>query len=111
MTEKEDPMKVYSLMLGSYQTNCYLAADDDGVCAVIDPGGEAGRIRTRWRTPAASLRDLSHPWTLRSYRRATNVRAYWPEIPVYLNRRDRYEGDAYWPSALPRPCPGESGTT
>ena len=38
MTEKEDPMKVYSLMLGSYQTNCYLAADDDGVCAVIDPG-------------------------------------------------------------------------
>ena len=37
-------MKVYSLMLGSYQTNCYLAADDDGVCAVIDPGYTPERV-------------------------------------------------------------------
>lgn len=37
-------MKVYSLMLGSYQTNCYLAADDDAVCAVIDPGYTPERV-------------------------------------------------------------------
>ena len=37
-------MKVYSLLLGSYRTNCYLAADDDGVCAVIDPGYTPERV-------------------------------------------------------------------
>ena len=44
-------MKVYSLMLGSYQTNCYLAADDDGVCAVIDPGYTPERVLEAARCP------------------------------------------------------------
>ena len=33
---------------------------------------------------------------------ADELRAYWPEIPVYLNRRDRYEGDAYALQLFPR---------
>lgn len=43
-------MKVYSLMLGSYQTNCYLAADDDGVCASSIP---AIRQSACWRQRSA----------------------------------------------------------
>lgn len=37
-------MKIKTLTLGDYQTNTYLLADDDGNCAIIDPGYEAQRI-------------------------------------------------------------------
>ena len=30
------------------------------------------------------------------------LRTHWPEIPVYLNHRDRYEGDAYALQLFPR---------
>lgn len=33
-------MKIRTLTLGDYQTNCYLVSDEDGVTAVIDPGYE-----------------------------------------------------------------------
>lgn len=40
-------MKIKCLQVGPIGTNCYLLCDEEaGVCAVIDPGGEAGRIRT-----------------------------------------------------------------
>lgn len=31
-------MKIYTLVLGEYQTNCYLVSDENGDTAVIDPG-------------------------------------------------------------------------
>lgn len=33
-------MKIRTLTLGDYQTNCYLVSDENGVTAVIDPGYE-----------------------------------------------------------------------
>ena len=53
-------MKVYSLMLGSYQTNCYLAADDDGVCAVIDPGDSGEQVAKALESLGLTLRP-DHP--------------------------------------------------
>ena len=38
-------MKIFNLYSGSWRSNCYLLADTDaGVCAVIDPSEDAGRI-------------------------------------------------------------------
>ncbi|MFL0194383.1 MBL fold metallo-hydrolase [Clostridium sp. WILCCON 0269] len=38
-------MKIKSLVVGSYGTNCYILIDEDKLqCAVIDPGGEASHI-------------------------------------------------------------------
>ena len=37
-------MKVYSLVLGQLQTNCYLVADDRGNAAVIDPADKPEQI-------------------------------------------------------------------
>ena len=31
-------MKITRMTLGDYATNCYIVSDDQGVCAVIDPG-------------------------------------------------------------------------
>lgn len=37
-------MTIYTLPVGELSTNCYLAADNGGRAAVIDPGDEAARI-------------------------------------------------------------------
>lgn len=37
-------MNLHRLMVGPLQTNCYLVADESGVCAVIDPGDEPEKI-------------------------------------------------------------------
>ena len=37
-------MKIYTLVLGDYQVNCYLVSDDSGKTAIIDPGYEAEKI-------------------------------------------------------------------
>ena len=37
-------MNLHRLTVGPLQTNCYLVADENGVCAVIDPGDEPEKI-------------------------------------------------------------------
>ena len=37
-------MNLHRLTVGPLQTNCYLVADESGVCAVIDPGDESEKI-------------------------------------------------------------------
>lgn len=97
-------MQIHSLQVGPIGTNCYLLCDEKaGVCAVIDPGGEAGRIRTAVENtgckPCGIFLTHGHYDHTGA---ADELRAYWPEIPVYLNRRDRYEGDAYALQLFPR---------
>ena len=38
-------MKIVTIAVGQLMTNCYLLCDEQAkVCAVIDPGDEAGRV-------------------------------------------------------------------
>lgn len=37
-------MKLYTMVLGDYQVNCYLVSDDGGKAVIIDPGYEPERI-------------------------------------------------------------------
>ena len=97
-------MQIHSLQVGPIGTNCYLLCDEEaGVCAVIDPGGEAGRIRTAVENtgckPCGIFLTHGHYDHTGA---ADELRTYWPEIPVYLNRRDRYERDAYALQLFPR---------
>ena len=57
-------MKIKTLTVGPVETNCYLASDEDGVTAIVDPGGEPERIaafmETGGLTPGAILLTHGH---------------------------------------------------
>lgn len=83
-------MKVLSLMVGPIMTNCYLLCDEAaGLCAVIDPGDEAERIRALMAangcTPTMILLTHGH------FDHCTGVAGLletWPELPVYIHEAD-----------------------
>ena len=83
-------MDIKTLQVGPIGTNCYL------LCAVIDPGEEAGRVAAAVKatgcTPCAIFLTHGH------YDHTGAVKelsALWPEVPVYLSRKDQYPGDGY----------------
>ena len=97
-------MQIQSLQVGPIGTNCYLLCDEEtGVCAVIDPGGEAGQIRAAVERTGCKPCGIFLTHGHYDHTGAVDeLRTNWPEIPVYLSRRDRYEGDAYALQLFPR---------
>lgn len=83
-------MRVLSLMVGPIMTNCYILCDEAAkVCAVIDPGDEAGRIEDEIAssgcTPTMILLTHGH------FDHCTGVAGLlekWPELPVYIHEAD-----------------------
>ena len=83
-------MRVLSLMVGPIMTNCYILCDEAAkVCAVIDPGDEAGRIEEEIAssgcTPTMILLTHGH------FDHCTGVACLlekWPELPVYIHEAD-----------------------
>ena len=100
-------MDIRILQVGPIGTNCYLLYDEtEKLCAVVDPGGDAARVAAAvvdtGCAPCAILLTHGH------YDHTGGVaelRAKWPDVPVYLNHRDQYEGDAYLQQLFP-PVPG-----
>ena len=87
-------MNILSLTVGPIMTNCYLLCDEERkVCAVIDPGAEAGRIARAAEnagcTPVCIL--LTHGHYDHTGAVEELLKQY-PGIPVYLSRRDQHSG-------------------
>jgi len=91
------PMKIQALQVGPIGTNCYLLCDEtQGVCAVIDPGGDPDRIISAVEytgcTPEAILLTHGH------YDHTGGVVGLlekFPALPVYLHRADFDMDDPY----------------
>lgn len=82
-------MKLFSMVVGPIETNCYVIADGDGNAAVIDPGanggGIAGRLQEKKLTPKAILLThghFDHTGGIRAFKR------YYPDVPVIVGAND-----------------------
>lgn len=96
-------MEIKTLQVGPIGTNCYLLCDEtEHRCAVIDPGGDplmvAAAVKDTGCVPAAILLTHGHYDHTGA---VADLQAKWPQVPVYLNRRDQYEGDAYLQQLFP----------
>lgn len=105
-------MDIKTLQVGPIGTNCYLLCDEtEKLCAVIDPGGDAVRVAAAVEdsgyAPCAILLTHGHYDHTGA---VAELSARWPGVPVYLNRRDVYEGDAYLQQLFPPvPCAKDYG--
>ena len=87
-------MKTITLQVGPIMTNCYILCDDETkTCAVVDPGADAERVSQAVAetgcAPVGILLTHGH------YDHTGAVEVLlkrFPGIPVYLNRRDVYDG-------------------
>ena len=96
-------MDIKTLQVGPIGTNCYILCDEKKKrCAIIDPGGDArriiGAVEAGGCMPCAVCLTHGHYDHTGA---AMELREKWPELPVYLNCRDSYEGDAYLQQLFP----------
>ena len=100
-------MDIKTLQVGPIGTNCYILCDEkEALCAVIDPGGDAGQV-------AAAVKDsgcapcaiaLTHGHYDHTGAVA-ELSARWADVPVYLSHRDQCGEDLYL-QQLFTPVPG-----
>ena len=84
-------MDIKTLQVGPIGTNCYILCDEAKQrCAVIDPGGDAGRVAAAVEesgcVPCAILLTHGHYDHTGA---VAELSARWPGVPVYLNHRDQ----------------------
>jgi len=84
-------MKIDRLILGAYQTNCYILRDSEPAkdCLIIDTGLEAGELvdflRENKLNPAAVVLTHGHVDHITGL---AELRKSWPEIKVYIHKLD-----------------------
>ena len=106
-------MKIISMQVAPLGTNCYLLCDEETkLCAVIDPGGEpqriAGAMARDGYTPCAIFLTHGHYDHTGA---VAGLRELFPEVAVYMNRRDSELMGRNIPGAMAaqlfQPLPGE----
>lgn len=91
-------MEIKLLQVAPLGTNCYILIDEaEKVCAIVDPGGSARQIiaavEREGVTPVAVFLTHGHYDHTGG---AEELREKWPDVPVYLNKRDVYDpADTY----------------
>lgn len=83
-------MKIYTVILGRIEENCYIVADESGLCAVIDPGDEPHKIKA-----CLEANDLDCGAILITHGHfdhigaAAEIKEY-TGAPVYIHKDDAY---------------------
>lgn len=99
-------MKIFTMPLGDYQTNCYLVWDEEKNCAVIDPGYEAARILAKLREEGLTLRAVllthghfDHVGAVKALAEKTGASVWLNEkelnLPPFLTAGSLYYTDGY----------------
>ena len=97
-------MKIQTIPVGQLMTNCYLVCDEQAkVCAVVDPGDEAGRIIGAVERSGCQVRYvlLTHG----HYDHFTGLTGLLEkyDVPVYIHPADAEEGrNNPWSLKFPR---------
>ena len=84
-------MKIDYLILGGYQTNCYILRNDESArdCLIIDPGLEAGELieflDEQKLNPVAVILTHGH---IDHIAGVAVLRSRFPEIKVYIHNLD-----------------------
>ena len=81
-------MKIRTLTLGDFQTNCYLVSDETGVTAVIDPGYEPETILARAAQEHLQIKGIV--LTHGHFDHVSGVKAVADaaHCPVWMNEKD-----------------------
>ena len=97
-------MKIQTIPVGQLMTNCYLVCDEQAkVCAVVDPGDEAGRIIDAVERSGCQVRVvlLTHGHYDHFTGLAGLLEKY--DVPVYIHPADAEEGrNNPWSLKFPR---------
>lgn len=97
-------MKIQTIPVGQLMTNCYLVCDEQTkVCAVVDPGDEAGRIIDAVERSGCQVRYvlLTHGHYDHFTGLAGLLEKY--DVPVYIHPADAEEGrNNPWSLKFPR---------
>lgn len=83
-------MKIVPMQVGQIGTNCYLLEDEASrAAAVVDPGGEAGRILAQVEADGVQVQCILLTHGHFDHTDAVEeLRAAWPGAPVYLHPED-----------------------
>lgn len=82
-------MKQITLSLGEYQTNCYLLWDEDGACAVIDPGYDGEAIYHRALEEGLRIHAIFLTHGHFDHVGGVKALAQKAQCPVYLHPKER----------------------
>lgn len=81
-------MKLITLPLGALQTNCYLAADENGTAAVIDPAADASTILRAAQTQGWTIQAIMLTHGHFDHVGAVRALAEALHCPVYLHENE-----------------------
>lgn len=99
-------MRIRTLTLGDYQTNCYLVSDESACTAIIDPGYAPERILARLRDEALQAGAIllthghfDHVGAVKTLARALQCPVWMHDkelcLPPYLTSGELYYTDLY----------------
>ena len=102
-------MRVWGIPNGELQENCWMVQDEEsGRMLVIDPGLFTPEIRRAAENNGKVEKILLTHGHYDHTGAVADLQAKWPQVPVYLNRRDQYGDDAYLRQLFPPVAGAES---